>query len=84
MYIDDTLVASETFEEHLEHLRAVLLRLRKAGLQRNLHKEVFFLGHILTQEGIKPDPEKTANVRDFPRPVDLTTLHRFLGLALLL
>ena len=87
VYIDDTLVASETFEEHLEHLRTVLLRLRKAGLRlkpkkcKFLHKEVFFLGHILTQEGIKPDPEKTAKVRDFPRPVDLTTLRQFLGLA---
>ena len=87
VYIDDILVASSTFEEHLEHLRAVLLRLRKAGLRlkpkkcKLLQKEVFFLGHILSQEGIKPDPEKTAKVRDFPRPVDLTSLRQFLGLA---
>ena len=87
VYLDDILVASRTFEEHLAHLVEVFSRLRKAGLRLKpkkcafLRDEVAYLGHIISQEGIRPDPAKVHKVRTFPVPTDVTTLRQFLGLA---
>ena len=64
VYLDDILVASQTFEEHLKHLESVFKGLRKAGLCLKswkfllLRDEVPYLGHIVTQAGVKPDPAK--------------------------
>ena len=63
-YIDDILIASRTFSEHIEHLEYVLNKLRKGGLTVNwekskfLQKEIHFLGFIITLEGIQANPEK--------------------------
>ena len=87
VYLDDILVASQTFEEHLAHLVEVFSRLQKAGLRLKpkkcafLRDEVAYLGHIISQEGIRPDPAKVHKVRTFPVPTDVTTLRQFLGLA---
>ena len=88
VYIDDILVCSNTFEEHIDHLKQVLQRLRKAGLalkQRKccfLKKEVNYLGHIIISgKGIAHDPAKTRKVHDYPVPTDLTKVHQYLGLA---
>lgn len=87
VYLDDILVASRTFEEHLSHLQEVFRRLREAGLRLKpkkcaiLREEVAYLGHTISQEGIKPDPAKVHKVRTFPVPTDVTTLRQFLGLA---
>jgi len=81
------LVASKTFTEHLEHLREVFLRLRAARLRLKprkcglLRPEVPFLGHVISRQGIRPDPSKTEKVRNYPHPVDTTGVRRFLGLA---
>ncbi len=64
MCIDDVLVASKKFQEHLDHLQKVFLRLRAANLKlkRNkcsfLRPEVPFLGHVISKDGIRPDPAK--------------------------
>ena len=85
VYIDDILVCSKTFEEHIDHLKQVLHRLRKAGLTLKprkccfLKKEVNYLGHVISGTGIAPDPTKTQKVYDFPVPTDLTKLYQFLG-----
>lgn len=73
-YIDDVLVGSQTFEEHLVHLEQVLLRLRQARLRLKakkcqfLRREVPYLGHVVTREGIKPDPAKTEKMKHYPIP----------------
>ena len=87
VYLDDILIASKTFDEHLNHLREVFNRLRKAGLRLKpkkcllLRKEVPYLGHVISKEGIRPDPAKTEKVQRFPTPVDATKVRQFLGLA---
>ena len=87
VYIDDILIASATFEEHLQHLEQVFNRLRTANLRlkpkkcRFLCKEVKYLGHVISVHGVVPDPEKTNQVKSFPTPTDVTSVRRFLGLA---
>ena len=86
-YIDDILVVGRTFDEHLENLRLVFERLRTAGLRikpRKCHfgqKEVDYLGYTVSQDGLAPQSDKVAAVREFPIPVDLKSLRSFLGLA---
>ena len=86
-YIDDVLVSSPDFESHLAHLQKVFDRLRKAGLRlktkkcRFLKPTVSYLGHLVTSEGIQPDPEKTSRVIGYPAPTDINEVRSFLGLA---
>ena len=74
MYLDDLLIFSRTFEEHLEDLRLVIERLKQAGLKLNPSKCHFicllvkYLGHLITPDGILPNPERVAAVKDFPTP----------------
>ena len=87
VYLDDVLMASETFTDHLQHLREVLTRLRSAGLRLKpkkchlLQREVLFLGHVIAANGICPDPAKTEMVQHYPSPTDVTKVRQFLGLA---
>lgn len=87
VYLDENLICSETFEEHMEHLQEVFERLCKAGLTLKPKKCYFaqslvrYLGHVISRDGVSPDPEKTQKVREFPVPIDVTHLHQFLGLA---
>jgi hypothetical protein len=87
VYIDDIIIYSKTYEEHLEHLRNVFTLLENAGLKINLEKcdffktKLAFLGHIITVEGITPDPAKIEKVRHYPIPQDKTNVRAFLGLA---
>ena len=46
-----------------------------------LCKEVVFLGHVISADGISPDPAKTEKVRKYPAPVDVSGVRQFLGLA---
>ena len=86
-YIDDVLVCSQTFEEHLVHLGQVLSRLCQAGLRLKakkclfLREEVPYLGHVVTPGGIKPDPAKTEKMKSYPAPMDVGQVRQFLGLA---
>ena len=76
-YMDDVLVSSPDFESHLTHLQKVFDRLRKAGLRlktkkcRFLKPTLSYLGHLVTSEGIQPDPEKTSRVIGYPAPTDI-------------
>ena len=87
VYLDDILVCSRTFHEHLQHLNLVIERLRQAGLTLKpqkcffLLKEVHYLGHLISREGIAPDPAKTQKVREFPVPTDIAKVRQFVGLA---
>jgi deoxyuridine 5'-triphosphate nucleotidohydrolase len=87
VYIDDINIFSETFEEHLEHLRLVFQRIREAGLKLNkakcnfVRKELLFLGHVINKDGISPDPSTVQKIIDFPQPRTVKGLRSFLGLA---
>ena len=87
IYIDDLLVHSKTPAEHVQHLRRVFARLAEHGLYLKLKKcvwnkpQVKFLGHVAGRNGVAPDPDKVATVRDWPVPTCLKDLQAFLGLA---
>ena len=82
-YLDDIIVFSKTWKEHLDHLRFVLGRLRKAGLTVNPQKCQFgkttikYLGFIVGPEGLQIDKDKLAPVKNFPRPRTVKELRRF-------
>ena len=71
-YIDDVLIWSPTFDKHLEDISTVLSLLREHNLKINpsksffMRKEVPFLGHIVSKDGIKTDPEKITAIEEFP------------------
>ena len=86
-YLDDIIVFSSTWEEHLARLREVFERLRHAKLKLGATKytfaakEVSYLGHRVTEEGLLPDPALLAAIRDIPPPKTATEVRSFLGLA---
>ena len=89
-YLDDIIVFSSTWEEHLARLREVFERLRHAKLKLGAAKctfaakEVSYLGHRVTEEGLLPDPSLLAAIRDIPPPKTATEVHSFLGFSRLL
>ena len=86
-YLDDILVFSKTPEEHLQHLERILSTLQTHKLYAKLSKchfalsSVKFLGHVISAEGISPDPDKVKVVQDWPTPKDVADLRSFVGLA---
>ena len=86
VYIDDVTLYSSTFEEHMALTEEFLSRLRRFRFYIKPKKctiathEVELLGHLVTQEGIKPSPSKVKAVADYPRPTSKTELRAFLGL----
>ena len=86
-YLDDLIVFSSTFVEHLERLQLVLNRLKEANLKLKPNKcflfqrRVKFLGSIISADGIEPDPEKVQAVAEWPRPRNLTEVRSFVALA---
>lgn len=79
VYLDDIVVASSTFEQHLADLKEVLERLKAAGLSLKLKKcqfclsELTFLGYSVTASGIKPDMDKIKAVKS-SRPHPLSNM----------
>lgn len=86
-YLDDILVASETEQQHLEHLRQVFQRLDENGIVINPSKctlgatTVNFLGYVVNESGVKPPEEKVDAIRNFPKPVSIKQLRAFLGMV---
>ena len=87
VYLDDVIVFSRTLDDHLHHLSLVIECLAKAGLKLKPSKchfispKVQYLGHLLTPEGIRPNPDRVAAVRDYPTPSSVKGVRQFLGLA---
>jgi len=85
--IDDILVYSRSFEEHLRHVGDVLDRIQRAGLTANAKKchfssdRIKILGHVVQNGLICPDPDKVAVIASWPRPKNKTQLKSFLGLV---
>ena len=86
-YIDDILIRSSSEEEHEDHIRTVLQRLKEFSFHLNLEKYLFgkpefeFLGHLISRDGIEPSPEKVPAIERFPKPQTINDLRRFLGMA---
>ncbi|KAL8088548.1 hypothetical protein AgCh_038363 [Apium graveolens] len=87
VFIDDILIYSKTEEDHAEHLRTTLEILRNKKLYAKFSKcefwllEVQFLGHIVSNEGIKVDPAKIKAITNWERPRTPAEVRSFLGLA---
>jgi hypothetical protein len=87
VFIDDILVYSKNEAEHDKHLHTVLQRLREHRLYAKLSKcdfwlkEIKFLGHTISQEGIAVDPNKVQEVMDWKPPTTVRQIWSFLGLA---
>ena len=84
--IDDVLIFAPDQIEHDRRLRLVLEKLEKAGITLNDKcqfnvKSIKFLGHIVTSEGIKVDPEKVEAIVKFPQPQNVADVRRLLGIA---
>lgn len=88
VYLDDihVLIAGTSMEENLENLEAVLQKLQAAGLCLNRRKCFFshtsleYLGHIISEKGIKPTQEKVRAIKEAPQSRDTSELCSFLGL----
>lgn len=86
-YLDDIVVMSESFEQHVRHLETVSKRLRNAGLTIGLEKskfclkEILFCGFIINSEGKLPNPDKIKPILDFPKPDVKKKLKSFLGMC---
>ena len=86
IYLDDIIVYSASYEEHLQRLEMVFQRLQRHGLKLKFSKcdffktQVKYLGHLIVAgDGVKPDPGKIAVVKDWPVPTTVTDLRSFLG-----
>ena len=86
-YIDDLLIFSSSLRGHLEHLYQVIRRLREVGLKVNpakcqfIRKEVQYLGHVITPEGLYPNRKLVEAAQNFASPNSVQELKRFMGLA---
>ena len=87
VYLDDVIVFSNDFDKHLLDLHAVLTRLREAGLKLKAKKwhfcceEVDFLGHVISNKGIKANPKKLEVIKNWPVPETVKQIQSFLGLT---
>ncbi|XP_054154595.1 uncharacterized protein LOC128953145 [Oppia nitens] len=87
VYLDDIIIFSNTFDEHLRHVESVLKLIREYDLRLGIEKceflckEVKYLGHIVSSDGIKPDEDKIKSVKAFPIPKKVRDVQSFLGLA---
>ena len=87
-YLDDVIVFSETFSEHIEHLRKVLRRLKSYGVKLKSRKcklfkrEVSFLGRVISQDGYRIDPKATNAVTAMKhlKPQTVGEVRRLMGL----
>jgi len=87
VYLDDICIHSKTEEEHIKHLQLVLDKLKEAKLTAAWHKcrffekQLLFVGHTVSAEGIRADPAKVEAVTQYPRPTDQHQLRSFLGMT---
>jgi hypothetical protein len=87
VFIDDILIYSKNEEEHAQHLRIVLTRLREHQLYANFSKctfwleEIQFLRHVFSAKGIAVDPSKVKDILEWKPPTTVHQVRSFLGLA---
>ena len=87
VYLDDIIIFSKSFDEHMTHIEEVLQRLIKAGLTCKAKKcelfrdQVVYLGHTVGSKGVSADPAKIKAITQMPAPVNLSQLRSFYGCA---
>jgi hypothetical protein len=87
VFFDDILEYNKTWKEHINHLGQVLSILEKNQFYAKMSKctfgkeEVEYLGHIISKNGVKVDPNKIKVITEWPRPKSISKLRGFLGLA---
>ena len=85
--LDDIIVYSPTFQQHRDDLNKVFLALADANLTlkaskcRSCRPEIMFLGHLITSDGIKPDPGLTSTILAFQKPTTVKHVQAFLGIT---
>ena len=87
VYVNDILCFSKDIETHKVHLQEIFDRLEKANLKLKHSKckfaqsEVKFLGHILSETGVRPNPQKLDIIKNYPAPKNVKQVRQFLGLC---
>ena len=85
IYQDDLTIFSKEISNHISHLRQVFTRCRKYGISLNPAKSIFgvdegkLLGHIISKDGVKVDPERVEAINKVPLPHNLKSVHSFNG-----
>lgn len=86
VYLDDIIIFGSSLQQHLDNVRKVFERIRQSNLKIQLdkseflRKEVEYLGHIVTTEGVKPNPAKIQAIKSYPIPKTTKQIKGFLGL----
>ena len=87
VYLGDIIIFSETWKEHVQHIRAILTCLQESNLTAKPKKcqfgmfECTYLGHVVGNGHVTPDPEKVRAVENFPKPLTKKQIRGFLGLT---
>lgn len=87
IYLDDIIVYSRTFDEHIALLKEIFSRLRKHNFKLKVEKSKFlmkrieYLGFIIDENGCLPNPIKIDCIKNYPRPTNVTEVQRYLGLC---
>ena len=85
IYLDDVVVYAPTMEEHLKRLSRVFQKLKEVGLKLKpskcqlFRKSISYLGHVVSEEGVRTDPKKIEAVQNWERPHNVNTVRKFLG-----
>ena len=87
VYLDDVLVPGRSFSQQIVNLHQVFERLKKAKLKLSpkkcilFQREVRYLGHLVSEQGISPDPSKVEAIKSWPRPTTISEVKSFLDLC---
>lgn len=87
VYLDDIIIVTETFQEHLIWLKRVLDKIKEAQLLINTEKSEFctnqvqYLGFLVNEKGLLVDPNKVTPILEYPAPKNVKELQRFLGMS---
>ena len=87
IYLDDVIVSGKSFDDMVNNLRQIFERFQQAGLKLKprkctlFSKQVEFLGHVISEQGIKTDPKKTECIDKWPTPKNVHDVRAFLGLC---
>ena len=84
MYLDDILIFSDTKEQHVQHVKEVLERLRKAKLYVKLSKcewhtqHTEYLGYIISPDGVSIDQARVKTIQEWPQPRTVRDIRVFI------
>ena len=86
-YLDDIIIFSKNEKEHLKHIEIIFQKLKEAGLKLKesrcyfFKKDIHYLGHLISDKGIYPLPEKLDTIQNMPKPRNPKEIKQFLGLC---